>query len=318
MSFKRTTLTGLAALVLGTSVATANDYPTKNIMVIVPFPAGGSTDLMARATAREMSEFFGKNIMVDNHAGGAGTVGLANIARLRPDGYTVGIVPAATLVNQPHMRRTPYDLDSFDYICQLFFSPQALAVKPGSPFKSLKELVDHAKANPGTLSYGSPGPGSLPHLAMEQFLDLAGIKINHVPFTGDGPGTTALLGGHIDLYMTMTNVVRDKDLTAIGIFSDTRLDMMADLPTAKEQGFDMVASWWGGVVAPKGIPATAKTRLDEACQYAAKSERFAETLDRLGTMVQYRGPDDFQAYVNSVSEVNGRLIERVLKSNSGN
>lgn len=313
-NFKMLSLGVVASLPLVAATAVAAEgYPEKPITVMVPFPAGGSTDLMARATAREFTDFFDTNVVVDNRGGGAGTVGMASLTRERPDGYSVGIVPAAPLVNQPHMRRTPYELDSFDYVCQLFHSPQALAVKPESPFEDLNQLVDYAKENPGELTYGSPGPGSLPHLSMERFLKLAGIEIEHVPFTGDGPGATALQGGHIDLYMTMPNVISDREFDAIGVFADETVDSMPGVETAQAQGFDMTAAWWGGVIAPKGIPEEATRRLVEACEYTAESDRFAETLDNLGTLVNYRGPEEFESYVRQISETNGELVQTVLR-----
>lgn len=304
-----------AAILAIAPTVSAKEFPAKPIEVIVPFPAGGSTDLMARATAREMTEIFGQNVVVDNRGGGAGTVGMAALARERPDGYTVGLVPAAPLVNQPHMRRTPYDLDKFDYVCQLFSSPQALAVKPGSQFENLDQLVGFAKQHPGKLTYGTPGPGTLPHLAMERFLQLANVKIEHVPFTGDGPGATALMGGHIDLYMTMTNVVKDRNFAAIAVFSEAPLDSMPKVKTAVAQGYDMTAAWWGGVIAPKGIPEEVKTRLTEGCELTAASDRFAGTLDNLGTEVLYRNPAEFEQYVRDVSETNKQLINSVIKAN---
>ncbi|MBA1148874.1 tripartite tricarboxylate transporter substrate binding protein [Ectothiorhodospiraceae bacterium WFHF3C12] len=316
-SISKSWVSSLAALVVlaVSSVAGAAEYPTKPVTVIVPFGAGGSTDLMARATAREFKEFFDQNIVVDNRSGGAGTVGMAALAREDNDGYTVGIVPAAPLVNQPHMRKTPYDLESFEYVCQLFYSPQALAVKPGSQFDNLNELVDYAKENPGELTYGTPGPGSLPHLAMEQFLQVANVKIEHIPFTGDAQGATSLMGGHIDLYMTMPNVIEDRDFKSIGVFSEEPVESMPEVKTATSQGFDMTAAWWGGLVAPKGIPEQAKSRLVEACQYTVDSERFQKTLNDLGTLVQYRGPEDFIEHVHAVSKTNGKLINTVLKGN---
>ncbi|MEQ9507731.1 MAG: tripartite tricarboxylate transporter substrate binding protein, partial [Alloalcanivorax xenomutans] len=249
------------------------NYPERPLTAMVPFPAGGSTDLMARAIARELTDSLGTNVVVDNRAGGAGTVGMAALARARNDGYTIGVVPAAPLVNQPHMRRTPYNLDSFDYICQFFLSPQALAVKPQSPFSSLDEMVAYAKAHPGELTYGSPGPGSLPNLSMVQFLEKAGVKVTHVPFAGDGPGVTALMGGHVDMYMTMSNVIADRELKAIGIFSEAPLDTLPGVETAISQGYDLTASWWGGVIAPKGIPDEARNTLEKSCQTATGAER---------------------------------------------
>ena len=313
-SFNHIVICAMAMVMfIGFTNAYAGEFPEKPITEVVPFPAGGSTDLMGRSIAIEFTDYFGKNVVVTNTGGGAGTVGLAAMARAKADGYTIGVVPAAPLVNQPHMRKTPYDIDSFDYICQLFYSPMALTVKPGSPFKTLKELVEYAKAHPDELSYGSPGPGTLPNLSMEQFLDTAGIKVKHVPFTGDGPGVTALLGGHIDMYMTIISVVADKDLKALAVFSEKRVESLPNLPTAMEEGYDETASWWGGVITPKGIPEEVRTRLDNACVTAAKSERLNATLKKLGTLVLYRDSKDFKAYVEKISEQNGKLIKKVLK-----
>ncbi|PHS70516.1 MAG: transporter [Alcanivorax sp.] len=295
------------------SLSQAANYPERPLTAMVPFPAGGSTDLMARAIARELTDSLGTNVVVDNRAGGAGTVGMAALARARNDGYTIGVVPAAPLVNQPHMRRTPYNLDSFDYICQFFLSPQALAVKPQSPFSSLDEMVAYAKAHPGELTYGSPGPGSLPNLSMEQFLEKAGVKVTHVPFAGDGPGVTALMGGHVDMYMTMSNVIADRELKAIGIFSEAPLDTLPGVETAISQGYDLTASWWGGVIAPKGIPDEARNTLEKSCQTATGAERLNQVLTRLGTQAAYLGSGDFRKQVNRISETNGRLIDKVLK-----
>ncbi|WP_133492291.1 tripartite tricarboxylate transporter substrate binding protein [Alcanivorax sp. 24] len=300
-------------IVAAATASQAANYPERPLTAMVPFPAGGSTDLMARAIARELTDSLGTNVVVDNRAGGAGTVGMAALARARKDGYTIGVVPAAPLVNQPHMRRTPYSLESFDYICQFFLSPQALAVKPQSPFSNLDEMVAYAKAHPGELTYGSPGPGSLPNLSMEQFLEKAGVQVTHVPFAGDGPGVTALIGGHVDMYMTMSNVIADRELKAIGIFSEAALDTLPGVKTAINQGYDLTASWWGGVIAPKGIPDEARNILEQACKTATESERLDEVLGRLGTQAAYLGSDDFLKQVNRISETNGRLIEKVLK-----
>jgi len=302
-----------AALLAAPSGASAADYPSRPITVIVPFPAGGSTDNMARAAAREFEDILGTNIAVTNVGGGAGTVGTAQLARARPDGYTIGVVPAAPLINQPHMRKTPYSIADFDYICQLFYSPQALAVKPDSPFKTLKDVVDYARAHPNELTYGTPGPASLPHLAMEKFLQDTGVQMKHVPFQGDGPGVTALLGGHVDLYMAIISNVTKNDLTAVAVFADERVEAAPDLPTSVEQGFPTTASWWGGVFAPKGIPADAKTKLVDTCRQTAESKRFAETLNNLGTLVQFKDSAGVQKAVEEGSETNKALIDKVLK-----
>ena len=303
----------LSAAILAPAASMAADYPSRPVTVLVPFPAGGSTDTMARAAARELEDVLGTNVPVKNVGGGAGTVGTAQLARSRPDGYTIGVIPAAPLINQPHMRETPYSIADFDYICQLFYSPQALAVKPDSPFGSLQEVVDYAREHPDELTYGSPGPGSLPHLAMEKFLLDTGIKIKHVPFQGDGPGVTALLGGHVDLYMAIISNVSKNELDAVAVFADDRVESSPDVPTSIEQGFETTASWWGGIFTPKGIPDDVKTKLVDACEATSESERFAETLNGLGTLVQFKDSAGVEKAVEDGSAENADIIARVLQ-----
>lgn len=288
------------------------EYPTRPITAVVPFPAGGSTDLMGRAAAQEFTRILGVDMPVTNVGGGAGTVGTAQIARARADGYTIGVIPAAPLINQPHMRETPYSIEDFDYICKLFHSPQALALAPDSQFSDLTELVDYARENPGALTYGSPGPGSLPHLAMELFLEETGVQIEHVPFQGDGPGVTALMGGHIDMYMAIFSNVGQYELDAVAIFTDERVAAAPDLPTSIEQGFTTTASWWGGIFAPAGLPDEVRTTLEGACAQVADSTDFQETLARFGSFTAYLDSDGVRAEVEEGSRVNGAILERVL------
>lgn len=309
------TTTKTSALALGLALAAGAalaDFPERAITAIVPFPAGGSTDTMGRAAAEVLTDILGVDIAVTNVGGGAGTVGTAQIARARPDGYTIGVIPAAPLINQPHMRETPYTIENFDYICALFHSPQALALAPDSPFSSLAEVVDHARENPGALTYGSPGPGSLPHLAMEQFLDEVDVQIEHVPFQGDGPGVTSLMGGHIDMYMAIFSNVPRYELDAVAIFAEERVEAAPDVPTSIEEGFTTTASWWGGLFAPSGLPEDVLTTLESACEQTAESESFAETLGNLGSFTRFLGSQDVRTEVEQGSETNGAILDRVL------
>ncbi|UTW12590.1 Bug family tripartite tricarboxylate transporter substrate binding protein [Marinobacterium rhizophilum] len=312
-TFKQTARTLIAGLALGatTTLVQAESYPSRPMTMVIPFPAGGVTDTLGRATALQLGEVLGTNVVVTNKQGGAGTIGMAQIAKSKPDGYTLAVVPAAPLVNQPNLRRLPYDVDSFDYICQLFSSPMVLATKPDSPFSTLSEVVDYARANPGTLSYGTPGPGTLPHLAMEQLLDVLDLQLRHVPFTGDGPGVTALMGGHIDLYLATGTVVSDKELPAVAAFADSRIDRLPELATATEQGYALNADLWGGLIAPRGLAAEHKTRLAEACHTVAQSEAYRTQLKSLGTDVTYRDATAFQDYVHKMSATNAKLIDKL-------
>lgn len=308
------TLAAGAALACMTALgAGAQDYPVRPVTVTVPFPAGGSTDTMARAAARELAEVLGVNVPVQNVGGGAGTIGTAQLARARPDGYTVGVIPAAPLIVQPHMRQTPYSIEDFTYICQLFYSPQALVAKPDSPFASLKDVVDYAREHPGELSYGTPGPGSLPHLAMETFLRETGVDIKHVPFKGDGPGITALMGGHVDFYMAIMSNVLKNELDALAVFADERVNAAPSVPTAKEEGFATVASWWGGIFGPKNLPEDVTAKLGEACKATAESPRFQETLANLGTSVEYKDSAAVRKAVEEGSAANAEILKSDAK-----
>lgn len=303
----------LAALALLAAPAWAADYPSRPITEIVPYPAGGSTDLAGRAVANAMSEILGEKVVVDNRHGGGGSVGMAALARARADGYTIGVAPVGTIANQPHMHRTPYNAESFDYLCQFYYAPQVLAVKPGSPFKTLDDVVEYAKAHPRELTYGTPGPGTLPHLQIEQFKRLAGVDITHVPFAGDGPGLTALMGGHIDLYFALPNTVTDRDLRAVAVFSDEPIEALPKMETAIQQGYDMTAAVAGGLVAPKGLPGDVRDRLSQACEQATGSEELNQVLGRVGLDAVYLGPEAFGDMVMSTSKTNGELIRDVLK-----
>lgn len=306
----------LPALLASPSVL-AEDFPSRPITEIVPYPAGGSTDLSGRAFANALSDYLGVNVVADNRSGGGGSVGISALARARADGYTIGVAPVGTIANQPHMHRTPYNAESFDYLCQFYYGPEVLVVKPGSPFSSLEEVIDYAKANPGKLSFGTPGPGTLPHLDMLRFQQIAGIELTHVPFAGDGPGLTALMGGHVDLYMALPNTVTDRDLDAVAIFSEQQMASLPGIKTVMEQGYDMTASVSGGLVAPKGLPPAIKQKLVEGCEQATKSEELQTVLSRVGFEARYLGPDEFRQLVEHTSEVNGRLINDVIKKGGG-
>lgn len=300
-------LIGAAALCVASSIANA-EYPERPITVIVPFPAGGITDTLARVTAKALTDELGTNVVVSNKKGGAGTIGLAQIANSRPDGYTVGVVPAAPLVNQPHLRPLPYDANSFGYVCQVFSSPLVLATKPESSFNSLKAVVEYAKQNPGALTYGSPGPGTVPHVAMEQLLRELDIKLRHVPFAGDAPGVTALLGGHIDFYLATGTVVSDKELPGIATFNAERVSSLPEVKTSWEQGYELSASLWGGLISPKNIGSKERDRLANACETVVGSDAFKERLSSMGTMAADRGAKEFENFVKQTSIKNADLI----------
>lgn len=307
----------IAAFSMAVPALAAAAYPSRPITEVVPYPAGGGTDLAGRAMANAMHDVLGVNVVVDNRAGGGGSVGNASVARARPDGYTIGVAPLGSIVNQPHMHRVPYGVDSFDYLCRFYSVPELLVVKPGSPFHDLKSLVAYARKHPGELTFGSPGPGTLPHVDMERFLQQVGIKMTHVPFKGDAPAMTALMGGHIDVYITSPNTVHDQNLKPVALFSKNDMSDFPNSKTAIEQGFDFVSEISGGLIAPKGLPAAVKSKLVDACKAASHSEDLKKVLNRVGFQPRFLAPDDYRAAVQKAYRINGALIDKVIKHKGG-
>lgn len=305
------TLARVAALgtIALASAAAADDYPAKTITMIVPYGAGGITDVMARATAKHLEGELGETIAIVNRTGAAGTIGLTAVSRERPDGYTIAMVPAAPLIIQPHLRPVSYDLSSYDYICRVFDSPIVLATANGSEFEDFADVVAYAKSHPGELTYSSAGPGSLPHVGMVRAIKDLGIDMRHVPMEGDAGAVTAAQGGHVNLAAVGGSSTVGKDIKTITVFSAERVGSAPDAKTAKEVGHDVSLSLWGGIIAPKGIPEEAKARLAEACKTVAESEAFAADMARLTSAAAYADPAGFEAVVAKDSAANGEVIQ---------
>ncbi len=291
--------------------AAAADFPTKSVSIVVPFGAGGSTDLMTRALAAEMSRTLGKEAVVVNKAGAGGTIGTADVAAAKADGHTIGMLPVGPLTTQPHLRRLPYSAASFETVCLVYSNPQALLVRKDSPYTSVADFVADAKANPGKIKYGSSGAGSVPHIAFVAFAQAAGIDVVHVPHKGDADNLTSLLGGHISAFITHTAFLASNDATikALGLMADERLKSAAGLPTFREQGAAPLSfQVWGGLVAPKGTPPAALAALEKSCKSAMDSTEFQGALARLQTPGSYMDGKAFGAFVQSEFERNGKLL----------
>ncbi|WP_420392641.1 tripartite tricarboxylate transporter substrate binding protein [Acuticoccus sp.] len=310
--FSRRDLAWVGAAALATTLAAgaqAAEYPTKPVTMLVPYGAGGITDVMARLTARHLEAELGETIVVVNRTGASGTVGLTATARERADGYTIAMVPSAPLIIQPHLRPVGYDLDAFDYICQVFASPIVLTTAQDSPFEDLSDVLDEAKANPDALTYSSAGPGSLPHISMVRLLEDVGAKMRHVPMEGDAGATTAVQGGHVDLAIVGGSSVVGKDLKTITIFDDEPMASVPGAKPARESGHDVTYVLWGGIIAPKGIPDEARTRLTDACEAAASSEDFAAEMREKASNAAFLPPEGFRAAVDADSEANAKVID---------
>lgn len=270
-------------------IAQAQNYPGKTVRLIVPFAAGGSTDVIARVLAPKLSEAWGQQVIVDNRPGGNTTIGTDIVAKSAPDGHTLLVTPAPFTVVPSVMTKLPYDpAKDFEPITLINTTPMGLVVHPGVPAKNLKELIALAKTRPGQMNFGSSGSGGVPHLSGELLNTMAGLKIIHVPYKGNAPALADLVGGHVDMaFNGLTSVmpfIKSGRLRVLGVTSIGRTAALPEVPTFDEQGlkgFQAVA--WNGLTAPARTPKEAIVRIQETSSRIIKSPELAEQLKRDGS-----------------------------------
>ncbi len=267
------------------TVATAQNYPTRPITLVVPFPPGGSTTIVARIVTDRMAEAIGQQFVVDNRGGAGGTLGTRQVAKSAPDGYTIALGYTGTLAIAPSLfPNVGYDVRAdFAPIGRIGVAPSAVVVHPSFPAHSVAELIAYAKANPGKINYGSAGIGTVGHVAGEYFAIATGIKLIHIPYKGTGPAITDLLGGHIPLSFSPIPAVHESAksglLRMLAVTSAKRSALLPDMPTVAESGvpgFDAVLRY--GLVAPAGTPRPIIERLNAALRVVLDS---AEVRNRL-------------------------------------
>ncbi|HEV7800853.1 MAG TPA: tripartite tricarboxylate transporter substrate binding protein [Burkholderiales bacterium] len=266
------------------SSASAQSYPTKPVRLVVPFAAGGSTDIIARVLAQKLNEAWGQPVLVDNRAGGSTVIGTEVVAKSAPDGHTLLVTPAPFTIVPSLMQKLPYDPQKdFEPVTLINTTPLVVVVHPGVPARSIKELAALAKAKPGTLNYGSSGSGGSNHLAGELFNAMAGVKMVHVPYKGNAPALTDLIGGHVDVVFNgLTSAlpfIKSGKLRALGMTSLNRSAALPNVPTLDEaglKGFQAVA--WNGLTAPARTP---KTVIDKINADVLKVIRSPELVDKL-------------------------------------
>ena len=287
------------AFIAGAAVA-AESYPAKTVRIVVPFAAGGSTDLLARSIAQRLNEAWKQPVIVDNRAGGGGIVGSDHVAKSAPDGYTILMgTPTTLAVAASLYAKLPYDPQrDFAPITEIAFIPQLLSVHPTIPTRSVKELVALARSRPGDLNYGTAGSGSTSHMAMELFLSMAKIRMTHVPYKGTGPALTDLLGGHLslmfDVVMTTLPHMQAGKLRAIGISSLERHPVTPDVPTIAESGYPgYEALVWFGFVAPAKTPPEIVRRVQEEVGRALKTPAMRDLLGSQGLVIVASTPAEF-------------------------
>ncbi|HWF94898.1 MAG TPA: tripartite tricarboxylate transporter substrate binding protein [Xanthobacteraceae bacterium] len=281
-------LLGFQAL-LGCQVAAAQDkYPSRVVHIIVPTPAGGPVDVMARLVANQISPALGQSVIIDNRGGAGNTIGSAEAARAAPDGYTLLYSSSSGLVIAPMLQKSAgYDpLTSYDPVALVAATANILVVHPAVPAKSVGELVAYAKAHPGMINFSSGGIGTLPHLIGEYFKSQAGINVIHVPYRGGGPSIQDVVAGHVQFTFEGISVllplIKSGQLRALAVTSAKRSPLLPDVPTMIESGFkDFSTSAWTGLLAPAGTPPEVIGKLNGAVNVALQSPEMKAALDRL-------------------------------------
>ena len=319
MQFHRLTILAALAAVLTVAqadVAFAQAYPNMPIRIMVPFPPGGSTDVMARGLAAELSKSLGQAVVVENKAGANGNIGSAEVAKAPPDGYTLLLAGVGTnAINHSLYPNMPYDSSrDFEHITLLAEGPNVLIVNPHFAAKSVPELIAMAKAQPGKLNYGSNGNGSSGRLAMEMLRQATGMDMVHVPYKGGGPAMQALLAGEVPMLFTNQDAalpqVKAGKVRAIGVASEKRNPAYPDVPTIAEQGITgFSAVSWFGLSAPAKTPPDIIKKLHAETVKAINQPEFRARLESNGFVVVGGTPEQFRAFVKSENEKWGKAVK---------
>jgi len=294
----RKLLPALACLVF--SLPATAQYPDKPVTMLAGYPPGGLVDIVSRLVAEGMKARFPKGVTVVNRPGAAGSVAVAEMARSAPDGYTIVMTPHSALVIAAQLQNLSYKTpDDYDPLINLVAYYPMIAVRTESDYKTIEDLVADAKANPGKLRVGSPGEGTSSHLNLEEFMRHTGTKMIHVPFQGWGQSSPALLGGHIEALVAqpgeLRGAVEGKRMRVLVNFRPQRLSTFADVPTAKERGWDVANGVWYLLMAPKGTPAPVAKALHDAAKAAIEDPKFAADMANRGIDVDYRPGSSLRA-----------------------
>ena len=294
--------------------AHAQTYPSGQLRIVVPFPPGGGTDILARILAKKLSESWGQTVITDNRPGANGTIGAAFVAKANPDGHTLLLVPSGFAVNPSIYPKLPFNSErDLAPVSQLASSPLLVVVHPSLPARSIRELIALAKSRPGQINYASSGNGSPPHLATENFKYLAGISMTHIPYKGGGPAVVDLLAGQVSIYfnaiLQALPYVKAGRLHALAVTSGKRFPAVPDVPTIAEggvAGYDMT-NWYGLLATggtAKDIVAKLNAEIVRILNQADMKERLAED----GAIVIGSTPDEFAAFIKKEIATNAQIV----------
>ncbi len=302
------------ALTATSSRLSAQTWPERSITFICPWPAGGTADQSMRALCSVAARVLGQSIAVENKVGASGMIGAKALASAKPDGYTIGQIPISvtrfsqlgTLAADPRK--------DFTYIARTSGQTFGIAVPANSPFKTLKDFVAHAKANPGKVTYAHAGVGGATHVGMEEFASVAGIQFNHVPYKGGAEALQGVLGGHVDALADSSSWaphVEAGKLRLLATWGELRTARFKDVPTLRELGYDVVVDAPNGIGAPKGLDPAVAAKLRDAFRQAANSPEFKAVIDKLDAPLLYLDGPDYEKYVHTVYQKETALIDKL-------
>jgi len=310
----RRALLAAALMAPAAAHAQAQGFPNKPISLIVPFPPGGTTDIAMRALAEGASRHLPQPIIIENKPGAANTLGAAQVARARPDGYLLTQFPASAIRVQI-LQKLSYDpIKDFTPIICVTGYPFVVAAKAGRFPGGWKGFVEEARRNPGKMSYGSTGANGTPHVTMAQLMQREGLELTHVPFRGDADGAQALLGGHIQLMAGSTSLgglVDGGQAEFVNVWTAERLSRWPNAPTLREQGYDMVVTTPFGLVAPAGLDPAITRILHDAFQKAMKDPQFVAMLDRYNMVSEYRDSATYASFLQEMVKQEEDLVRRL-------
>lgn len=292
-------LCGLIPVGIFAGLATAQDYPTKAVQLIVPWPPGGRTDINARMFANAAPKYLGQPMPVINKAGGASVIGGAHVAKAAPDGYTLLAITPGTNIFPPIFQKVPYGPYDFDPIGQIGSSTMVIASSPQKPWKNVQELIRQAKDRPGELTYACVALKA-PHLGFLRWAEKAGLKFKHVPVENDAQAVEVALGGHVDIAMTSSvatiiSQVKGNKLNALMVFSEKRDEALPQAPTAREMGTDVVASPFTGIAGPKGLDKAVLAKLRQVFKQVLEDKEFLSLMKKAGEDVDPKIGEEFLA-----------------------
>jgi tripartite-type tricarboxylate transporter receptor subunit TctC len=309
-----TTLLASLTVLATAFAASAQDFPSKPITLIVPWPAGGPTDVGVRAMAEAAAKHLGQPIIVENKSGGAGTVGPATMAATaKPDGYTIAQMPI-TVYRLPMMQNTTWSADDFTYIIHLTGYTFAAMAHVDTPFKTWQDVLDYAKKNPGKITYATSGAGSSLHLGMEMMAEKSGVKFTHVPFKGAAEVNAAVAGGHTMMAaggLSVKPMVDAGKVRLLNVWTAKRLKSVPELPTLKELGYPWVFDSPWGIAGPKGMDPKVVAKIHDAFKKAIEDEGVVSILERYEMVPNYKNSKDYAASVAEQVKTEEALLKRI-------